>query len=393
MRKRCVALLYEAAGPLAAQTDWSRFFPADVRQHLLQLQQQEQEIQEQLPPLPTAMAVSDALGEDVRIHLRGSHLALGDVALRGFPHALLGAEPPPVDAQHSGRLELAQWIADNAHPLTARVLVNRIWQWHFGTVLVRSPDNFGRLGQPPTHPELLDYLAVRFQQSGWSIKALQGLIVNSATYRMSTRWDARAAEIDPENQLYWRMNRQRLSAEALRDSLLAIGEGLDTQMGGTLLPTENRKYVTSTANVNPELYHSRRRSLYLPVVRSALYEMFQAFDFPDPSVMQGQRAETTIAPQALFLMNSELVSQQSRAMARRFLEQRRLSESARIEAAIAAAWSRPADTDEIEACRRFLRRHVRAQRIAGASATEAWSSAWQSLCRALLSAHTFVYVD
>ena len=170
----------------------------------------------------------------------------------------------PITDDTSGRLKLAEWLTQPDHPLTARVLVNRVWQAHFGEGLVRSPDNFGRLGEKPTHPELLDWLATEFVEHGWSIKSLHRLILNSAVWQQTTDFNEVANTIDPENRLLWRMNRRRLEAEAIRDSLLAIGGDLDTTMGGTLLPTENRKYVTSTANINIDVYEAPRRTVYLP---------------------------------------------------------------------------------------------------------------------------------
>ena len=238
---------------------------------------------------------------------------------------------PKIPAAQSGRLELAQWLIRPDHPLTARVIANRIWHWHFGTGLVASTDNFGQLGERPSHRELLDALALQLQRHNWSVKALHREIVLSATYRMSCAFDADAMERDPENRLLWRMNRRRLEAEEIRDAILLATGQLDLQMGGSLLPTENRKYVTSTANVNPAIYSSRRRSVYVPVIRSALYEVFQAFDFPDPSVLTGRRQSTTVAPQALFMLNSQLVADQTRSWAESLLADCTLDDQARIE--------------------------------------------------------------
>src|SRR5262249_2075524 len=150
---------------------------------------------------------------DLPIHIRGNHLTLGEVVPRRFPQVLAGKDQPPIGATRSGRLELASWLTRSDHPLTARVMVNRIWLGHFGEGLVRSPENFGRLGDRPSHPELLDWLAHRFVESGWSIKAMHRLIMLSSTYPMSTQYDRGAALSDPENRLHWRMSRRRLEAE------------------------------------------------------------------------------------------------------------------------------------------------------------------------------------
>ena len=257
---------------------------------------------------------------------------------------------------------------------------------------MRSPDNFGRLGQRPTHPRLLDYLAVRFVEGGWSIKSLHRLIMLSATYQMSTTHDQRAAESDPENQLLWRMNRRRLEAEAVRDSVLAIGGSLDLAMGGSRLPTENRKYVTSTANVDPVAYDSRRRSVYLPVVRSALYDVFQAFDFADPSATSSRRETTTIASQALFMMNSPLVAEQTRALARQLLAAD-IDDERRMEIAFESTFGRPPTSAEIVKAIAYVQRFESALKPSEASATQRRQQAWQSLCRALLSTSEFIYVE
>src|SRR5436305_2669087 len=222
---------------------------------------------------PMAMAVSEGKVETVRVHLRGNHLTLGAEAPRRFPRVLAGDRQPPLPQTQSGRRELADWLTRDDHPLTARVMVNRIWLGHFGEGLVRTPDNFGNLGDRPTHPELLDWLALRFAQSGWSVKAMHRLLLTSAAYGMSTAHDETAARLDPDNRLLWRFHRQRLEVEALRDAILAVSGGLDRTMGGSLLNVPNRQYVS--VHKNYENYASPRRSVYLPVVRSDVYKLFQ----------------------------------------------------------------------------------------------------------------------
>jgi hypothetical protein len=211
------------------------------------------------------MAVEEGKPTDLPIHIRGSHLSLGEIMPRGFPQALGGQRLVRAD-QSSGRLELADWVADAKNPLTARVMVNRLWHWHFGAGLVRSADNFGNLGDRPSHPELLDWLAARFIESGWSVKAMHRLIMLSATYQTATTYNPAAAVADPDNRLLWRMNRRRLEAEAVRDALLFVAGSIDTSLGGTLLEAKPRAYVTSTASVNATNYATNRRSVYLPVV-------------------------------------------------------------------------------------------------------------------------------
>ena len=207
-----------------------------------------------------------------------------------------GAKPFP--AKQSGRRELADWLTRPDNPLTARVFVNRLWRWHFGRGLVVSTDNFGQLGRRPSHPRLLDFLAAELVRGNWSIKRLHRLIVLSATYRMQSRPRKDAMAVDPENRLWWRSPLRRLEAEALRDAMLAVAGQLDPQMGGSLLHVKNRGYFFDHTSKDATTYGSNRRALYLPVIRNHVYDLFELFDFPDPGTVNGNRADSTIAPSA-----------------------------------------------------------------------------------------------
>jgi hypothetical protein len=327
------------------------------------------------------------------VHLRGSHLTLGKEVPRRFLRIMAGEEQTPIDAERSGRLELATWLTSPDHPLTARVMVNRVWQGHFGEGLVRSPDNFGRLGERPSHLELLDWLARRFVEGGWSLKGLHRLMMLSATYQMSTAYNAEAALEDPANRLLWRMNRRRLEAEAVRDSLLAVSGSLDLTMGGSLLPTPDRQYVTGTASVNPVTYAGNRRSLYLPVIRSALFDVFQAFDFADPSVLNGRRETTTVAPQALFMMNSKLMLQETKNLAAGLIAESSLDDPGRVRLAYEKTYGRLPVPAEVDRALVYVGHYTEAVASKFASGDESRLRAWQSLCRALLSANEFIYVE
>ena len=236
---------------------------------------------------------------DSRIHVRGNPYDLGDTTPRRFLTVLGNGRPQPLN-QGSGRLQLAEAIA--GHPLSARVMVNRIWQNHFGQGIVRTPGNFGRLGSPPTHPELLEYLTHRFIQGNYSVKTLHREILLSATYRQSSRHSEAAAAQDPENRLLWRANRRRLDAEALRDSILAIAGTLNPNLGGASVDLSK---------------DARRRSVYGQVNRSKLDGMLALFDFPDPSLSSQQRAVTNVPSQKLFFLNSKLVWDQAGILAER----------------------------------------------------------------------------
>ncbi len=391
-------LIVDPKGPFAVPADIEAAFPPDVAAQLKAGRDELASQEAAIPKFAEAMAVAESKPEKLKIHLRGSHLTLGREVPRQLPRILTGAANREL-TEGSGRLQLARWLASRAHPLTSRVMVNRVWQWHFGHGLVRSPDNFGRLGERPSHPELLDWLAGEFTGNAfraphsWSIKHLHRQLVTSSAYRMSTTHDARAALADPENRLLWRFHRQRMDVEVLRDSLLAVNGQLDETPGGTMLPTANRAYVTSTANVNPAIYNSRRRSIYLPVVRSALFEVFTAFDFADPSTLNGQRDQTTVAPQALFMMNSAFVLDQSRVLASQLLGRTDLDPPARVRHLYDLAYSRAPSEAEVSRAAGYLDRLRAAMTQSGIAAAEIEPRAWTSLCRAVLSANEFVYVE
>jgi hypothetical protein len=345
------------------------------------------------PVMPAAMAVSEGKVENVRIHIRGNHLTLGPEAPGHFPRILAGDKQEALPSKQSGRLQLANWLTRDEHPLTARVMINRLWLGHFGEGLVRSPDNFGALGDRPSHPELLDWLALRFASSGWSVKEMHRLIMLSNTYRMSTAYNEETARLDPDNRLHWRFNRQRLEAEALRDAILSVSGRLDRQMGGTLLKVANRAYVTSTVNLRYEGYDHPRRSVYLPVIRSDLFDLFQAFDFADPSSLSGKRPTTTVAPQALFMMNGKLMQEETRRLVGELLAEANRDDPARLRLIYERAYSRPPSAEETRKALAFLERYQQALAARNAKQEEARRGAWQALCRVLLSSNEFVYVE
>src|SRR5205823_926513 len=196
---------------------------------------QYQHIEASIPTPRRAAAMADGTGEDEFVFLRGNYRTPGEQAPRRLPAVLAGDQPPP-SSSSSGRLELARRLVDPSNPLLARVLVNRLWQHHFGEGIVRTPDDFGRMGEAPTHPELLDYLAAEFLRRGWSLKEMHRLILRSNAYRMSSRSDPHAEQIDPQNRLLHRMPIRRLEAEAIRDALLAISGRLDRQLYGPGIP-------------------------------------------------------------------------------------------------------------------------------------------------------------
>ena len=386
------ALLAGTESPFSLGDKAEPAFSEVVAAELKTLREQKEAIEKAIPALPEAMSITEGKSQNLRIHLRGSHTTLGEEVPRRMPWIFAKAADVTIPDATSGRLQLAEWLTRPDHPLTARVLVNRVWQAHFGDGLVRSPDNFGRLGEAPTHPELLDWMAVQFVESGWSIKSLHRLILNSAVWRQTTGNNEAGAAVDPENRLLWRMNTRRLEAEAIRDSLLAIGGDLDETIGGSLLPTENRKYVTSTANINVEVYNSQRRTIYLPIVRSAIYDYLTAFDFGDPSAMNGQRDRTTVAPQALYLMNSALVAKESELLSATLLAMPG-NDSEKIASAFERFYSRPPCEREIASSLEFIESYEKNLTERGTTQDQLRPMAWKAFCRALISTNEFLYVN
>jgi hypothetical protein len=306
---------------------------------------------------------------------------------------LAGENQPGIDATQSGRLQLAEWLTGPDHPLTSRVMANRIWRWHLGRGIVPSVDNFGRLGEMPTNQPLLDWLALRFVEQKWSIKQMHRLIMLSNTYQMSSAYDEHAAEIDPENTLLWRANRQRLEAESIRDSVMAVSGDLDLAMGGTLFSFKDRAYVADTSKRGGVDYARNRRAVYLPVVRSSMYEMFQAFDLPDPSTSNGDRNSTVIAPQALFAMNADIVLKHTRSMAEGLLAQKGVDDAARIRDAYERALARPPAAKEVDRALTFIAGIEKAMEAHEQDAAKRHVFAWQSFCKALMASNEFIYVN
>jgi hypothetical protein len=337
----------------------------------------------------------------MRVTIRGNAHALGDTVPRGFLQVASRGPAPAIPASASGRRQLADWIASRDNPLTARVAVNRIWQELFGEGIVRTVDYFGVPGDRPSHPELLDHLARRFIADGWSQRRLIRALVLSRTYRLSSRTDATAAAVDPDNRLFWRMNRRRLDAEAVRDALLAVSGRLIETHGGPCLPLEYRENTGNLEKgaVNPPSFRLGRfrpeqefvRTVYLPVIRSAPQagpgELRNVFDFPQPAEFTGRRTVTAVPTQALFLLNSRLMKDRSADLARRVVEGAS-DENTRLEALWLRAFSRPISADEAVEAKSFLAdlRHE----LADPKAPEAELRCWAELCHSLLASNEFL---
>jgi hypothetical protein len=320
------------------------------------------------PAVPKAFAVHDRQKpEDMRVTIRGNPYAPGEKVKRGVLRVASWEMPEPIPANESGRVQLANWIADARNPLTARVTVNRVWQKLFGEGLVRTVDYFGVRGETPSHPELLDHLATRFVRGGWSQKRLIRSLVLSRAYRMSSAHDAISMQKDPDNRLLWRMNRQRLDAEAIRDAMLAISGTLASSEGGPALPLEYPVNVSSLSPkaVNPPSFALKKfrpvqefeRTVYLPVIRSSGQpgpaKLRDVFDFTQPAQMSGKRAETAVPTQALFLINGDMLRSRATELAKR-LTQDSANPDARLDMLWLRVLSRPITAAEREDAIQFL---------------------------------------
>ncbi len=353
-----------------------------------ELQTRIAESQATLAAMPTGMIVRDKQIADAAIHIRGNYLTLGETVPRRTPRAFTSIDTPDFNEKQSGRLELARWLTDPKHPLTARVIANRIWQQHFGRGLVASPDNFGSLGSQPSHPELLDHLASHLIRSDWSIKSLHRLILNSATYRMAAVANPNAEQSDPKNTLYWRWKPRRLEAEAIRDSILRVSGRLDLRPAGKPLDDALYKYVNKGRLAGR--FDAPIRSVYLPTLRSNPFDGFAAFDFADASVVVGRRNASTVAPQALFMMNSDLVHESSVKLAESVLLREADSIEAQVESVYQACLTRRPSEKEAQAAAAFLTRYNRELRTENNSNQKTESLA--ALCRALFASNEFVYL-
>jgi hypothetical protein len=367
-------------------------YPEATKAELKKLRDALAKLEKAAPEMPSAMGVEEGKVVEGRILIRGNHLTPGETVARRFPIILTSSESSTIGKDRSGRLELARWLVDEDHPLTSRVMANRIWRWHFGQGLVLTTDNFGTIGGRPSHPELLDWLARRFIAEGWSIKSMHRLIMLSSTYRMGAGADPKAARVDPENRLRWRWEPQRLEVEAIRDSLLAVSGNLDSTMTGPVLQVKNRDYIFDHTSIDKTRYDTHRRSVYLPVIRNNLHNVFELFDFSDPTVMNGDRATTTVALQSLFMMNSELVYEAAGKIAGRLLGRTALDDTGRVRALFEEAYGRPPAKSETAKGLAFIDRYAVAAQGEEPDEAKRRLLAWQAYCQIVMAANEFIYI-
>jgi hypothetical protein len=376
-----------AKGPLALpEKEPEKVFTEEARAKWNALKAELKAIEAAAPPEPP-FACSVAEGEPVEQHvfLRGNPDSRGETVPKAFPVILAGENQPPIK-EGSGRLQLAEWLASPDNPLPARVTVNRIWQGHFGEGIVRTANNFGIVGERPSHPELLDWLAREFISQGWSIKRMHRLIMLSSAYRMSSEITPEKADKDADNRLLSRFAMRRMTVEEIRDSLLQLDGSLDVTMGGTLqsgVGTDN-EFSDGRKSLHPD--NTKRRTVYLPLRRSNLATLFTLFDFGDGTTSNEMRSQTNVAPQALFMMNSSFVAERSKSLAGMLLKAE-ATEEGRVSRAWYKVLGREPSLDEAKMSLQYLR-----QFPAGTTDADARLLAWSSLCRSLIASNDFIYI-
>ena len=361
------------------------------RKELDRVKKERNELSDGLLPLEHAYAVAEATPANAKIQMKGDPKRLGVEVPRRMPMVFGGAEIPP-EEKGSGRRQLAEWLASPDNPLTARVMVNRIWHGHFGKGLVPTTNDFGKQGKPPTHPELLDYLAKRFVESGWSIKQMHRTILFSRTYQLSSADDPASLAVDPGNDLLWRQNRRRLDAESLRDSLLALGGNLDRSMAeGHPFPPP-RDWDFTQHKPFRAVYETNRRSVYLMSQRIQRHPFMAIFDGPDTGASTGSRMTSTTTLQALYLLNDPFVHQQGAKLAER-IRGARSDEAERVGYAYELMFARPPAEEERKMSTGYLTKTRERLAAVGASAQDQDARAWESLVRVLLRTNEFVYLN
>jgi hypothetical protein len=353
-------------GYLTSDGEIERFLQGPWKEHLDSMRAELAVLKRALPPpYPFAHIIKDSAQPKIeRVHIGGAAENLGESVPHRFLSILCEGAPQSFE-KGSGRLELAEAIANPRNPLTARVMVNRIWQHHFGAGIVRTPSDFGRMGDRPSDPELLDYLASRFVESGWSMKAIHREIMLSASYALSADQSAKNMSADPENRLLWRANIQRLDAEALRDSLFFVSGELDPTAGGPPQPLNDDR--------------NRRRTVYGFVSRNKLDGMLSLFDFPNPNITSEKRNATESPAQELFFLNSRFIGQRSEALARRVYDGPKRDNAARIAAVYRILFGRSPSREDLRLGLAFLQ--------AGQG------DAWPRYAQALLNSNEFLFVN
>ncbi|HET6408686.1 MAG TPA: DUF1553 domain-containing protein [Chthoniobacteraceae bacterium] len=389
LESKTLAANAEPAAPVEAEKP--KRTSEDAQRELDAAIARQQELESIVDTAPKAYAVMEGKPENARIQKKGEPRALGETVPRGFL-TVLGGQAVPAEEKGSGRRQLADWVSDADNPLTARVMVNRIWEHHFGRGIVKTPNDFGTRGEKPTHPELLDWLAQRFVDSGWSIKSMHRLLMNSRAYQMSSDDQPEFSEKDVNNDLFWRFNRRRLTAEEFRDSLLALAGTLDIKPGerhpfppeADFRYTQHRPFVAD--------YPSTKRSVYLMQQRFRKQPFLELFDGADTNATTAVRSVSQTPVQALWAINSSFAHEQARLFAEEMFSAFS-DEQARIAYAYECAIGRPAESFEIEEVRKYLGEVTAVLAETGIADDQRPLAAFASFSRVLLTSNEFVFLD
>ncbi|MSU50716.1 MAG: DUF1553 domain-containing protein [Opitutus sp.] len=383
----------DVAGLIAEQNKLANVMPGDrefIEHGLEWLKKERDRLGQEQPGGEIAFAVLDQpKPANARIQRKGDPKSLGPEVPRGFLEVISGPAPRPV-AAGSGRRELAEWVTDPAHPLTARVFVNRVWQQHFGVGIVPTADNFGRMGEPPLNPELLDWLAATLVEDGWSLKRLHRRIVLSRVYQLASDRTGAAGGRDPDNKYLWRFNRRLLDAETVRDSLLFVSGQLDPTPGGAhpFPPVWDKGFAGFNLN-RPfsAFYATRKRSVYVMTPRLRPHPELDLFNGPDRNASTARRTSASITPQALFLMNSPFITECAASFARRTATAE--NDAQRIERAFQLALGRPPDPEELSHLAHFVAEYPA---VEGEGVPREAAAAWPALAKVVLSSNEFFFL-
>ncbi|MPY90170.1 MAG: DUF1553 domain-containing protein [Luteitalea sp.] len=362
---------------------------------LYEVERKLEEIGEKYQEIEKVYAVTESdEPANARLLIRGDPEILGVEVPRGFL-TILGGQRVPDEEPGSGRRQLAEWVTNPKNPLVPRVIVNRIWAWHFGQGIVRTTEDFGKRGDAPSHPELLDYLTRRFIENGWSIKKMHKLIMLTRAYQASGEHHEENARQDPTNTLLWRFNQRRLSAEEIRDTILAVSGNLDDSQGEAHAFPPDLEYDYTQhepftgVHEQPEVYETNRRSVYLLQQRIRRHPFLEVWDGPDPNSVTGMRQENVTTIHALFMMNSPLVHERADDLAVRVYMAEQ-ADAERLRYAYELLFARSPRSDDVREARQYLEKSRKALAESGVDEERANREAWGSLVRVLLSSNEFI---
>ena len=382
----------EAIAAAEKEVEAAKKTAAEAEEKLKAARKAKDELERSEPPYDTAFAVAEAAKiENARLQMKGDPKKLGPEVPRRIPQ-VFGGQLVATTSPESGRRELADWIASPENPLAARVMVNRLWHHHFGRGIVPTPNDFGKQGKPPSHPELLDFLATRLIESGWSLKAMHRLIVLSRTYQLSTADDPAALTVDPSNELLWRYSRRRLDAESIRDTLLVLGGNLDRSMGGPHPFPKQVEWDFTQHKPFKAVYDTNRRSVYLMTQRIQRHPFLAIFDGPDTGASTASRVTSTTTLQALYFLNDPFFHDQASRFAAH-VRSARSSDRERLDLAYQMALGRPATVEEVALGEEYMTKLCEQPTAESGSSEEQQKLAWESLIRSLLRTNEFVYLN